>query len=376
MTVPLSILDLSPISEGSDAATALRNTIDLAQHAEQWGYERYWIAEHHFVAVASSSPAVLIGQIAAATEHIHVGAGAVQLGHTTAAVSRRKLRHARRVLSRPHRPRGRPVRAAAPRGGEEARRSRSRDREPTTEWRDVDGVVVPPPFDMRTIITDQLRAQMSVLQQPEAVSPDFADQVDDILAMLNGCYRVRDYDVHAVPGERTGVDAVGVRQQQGAERAGGRRQRAAVRGQLPHHTCHRAGGDRRLPEMPSHRRRRCPSHTWWSRPTWWWPTTPPPHNTSRPPTATGCYSIRTGGGAAPLPRSLTPPNRSPTRSCALVKDRIATQFVGDPDVVAERAGDAATRHRRRRAGRHLRHAPARRSAALTRADRQALGLTG
>ena len=52
MTVPLSILDLAPISEGCDAATALRNTVDLAQHAEQWGYKRYWIAEHHFVAVA------------------------------------------------------------------------------------------------------------------------------------------------------------------------------------------------------------------------------------------------------------------------------------------------------------------------------------
>ena len=65
MSVPLSILDLAPISEGCDAATALRNTVDLAQHAEQWGYKRYWIAEHHFVAVASSSPAVLIGQIAA-----------------------------------------------------------------------------------------------------------------------------------------------------------------------------------------------------------------------------------------------------------------------------------------------------------------------
>ncbi|MBJ7383737.1 MAG: LLM class flavin-dependent oxidoreductase, partial [Mycolicibacterium sp.] len=67
MTVPLSILDLSPISEGSDAASALRNTVDLARHAEGWGFKRYWVAEHHFVAVASSSPAVLIGQIAAAT---------------------------------------------------------------------------------------------------------------------------------------------------------------------------------------------------------------------------------------------------------------------------------------------------------------------
>ena len=128
MNVPLSILDLAPISAGSDAATALRNTVDLAQHAEQWGYRRYWIAEHHFVAVASSSPAVLIGQIAAATHHIRVGAAAVQLGHTTARRRRGELRHARRVPPRPHRPRGRPVGAAQARGGQAAaerpRRSR------------------------------------------------------------------------------------------------------------------------------------------------------------------------------------------------------------------------------------------------------------
>ncbi len=120
MTVPLSILDLSPISEGGDAAAALHNTIDLAQHAEQWGFKRYWIAEHHFVAVASSSPAVLIGQIAAATE-THPrrrGRGAVGPHHRT--VGRRELRNARCVLPRPHRPRGGPVRAAAPRGSQEA----------------------------------------------------------------------------------------------------------------------------------------------------------------------------------------------------------------------------------------------------------------
>ena len=54
--VPLSILDLAPISAGSDAATALRNTIELAQHAERWGYRRFWIAEHHFVGASPSSP--------------------------------------------------------------------------------------------------------------------------------------------------------------------------------------------------------------------------------------------------------------------------------------------------------------------------------
>ncbi|OOK68981.1 luciferase-like monooxygenase family protein [Mycobacterium kansasii] len=83
--IPLSVLDLSPISAGSDAATALRNTVELAQQAERCGYRRFWIAEHHFVAVASAAPAVLIGQIAAATNRIRVGSAAVQLSHTTAA---------------------------------------------------------------------------------------------------------------------------------------------------------------------------------------------------------------------------------------------------------------------------------------------------
>ena len=73
MTVPLSDSRPRPNPSGGDAATALRNTVDLAQHAEQWGFQRYWVAEHHFVAVASSSPAVLVGQIAAATERIRVG---------------------------------------------------------------------------------------------------------------------------------------------------------------------------------------------------------------------------------------------------------------------------------------------------------------
>ena len=72
--------------EGSTPAAALRNTLDLARRAEDLGYLRYWVAEHHFApGVASSSPAVLIAAIAAVTSRIRVGAGAVQLGHQTAA---------------------------------------------------------------------------------------------------------------------------------------------------------------------------------------------------------------------------------------------------------------------------------------------------
>ena len=75
-----SILDLSPIPQGSDAGVALRNSVDLAQHAERWGYRRVWIAEHHNMpGIASAATAVVIGQIANATSTIRVGAGGIML---------------------------------------------------------------------------------------------------------------------------------------------------------------------------------------------------------------------------------------------------------------------------------------------------------
>src|SRR3954451_9006408 len=78
--IPLSVLDLSPIVEGGSAAQALRNTLDLAQHAERWGYQRYWLAEHHNMpAVASAATSVAIGHVAAGTSTIRVGAGGIML---------------------------------------------------------------------------------------------------------------------------------------------------------------------------------------------------------------------------------------------------------------------------------------------------------
>lgn len=78
--VPLSILDLANVTQGSNPGVALRNSIDLARHAEQWGYQRYWVAEHHNMSgIASSATSVLIGQIAAATETMKVGSGGIML---------------------------------------------------------------------------------------------------------------------------------------------------------------------------------------------------------------------------------------------------------------------------------------------------------
>src|SRR5438445_9327911 len=78
----LSVLDQSPISEGSTGAEALRNTIDLAQLADSLGYHRYWVAEHHGgPMLAGASPEALIGPIASATSSIRVGSGGVMLPH-------------------------------------------------------------------------------------------------------------------------------------------------------------------------------------------------------------------------------------------------------------------------------------------------------
>src|SRR5215813_9294758 len=77
---PLSVLDLSPVTTGGSGPTSLKNTLDLARLADALGYVRYWVAEHHNLpSIASSAPDIMIGQIAAITTNIRVGAGGVML---------------------------------------------------------------------------------------------------------------------------------------------------------------------------------------------------------------------------------------------------------------------------------------------------------
>ena len=78
--IPFSVLDLSPITAGGSVAQSLNNSLDLAQHAERWGYGRYWLAEHHnFPGIASAATAVVIGHVAQGTSTIRVGAGGIML---------------------------------------------------------------------------------------------------------------------------------------------------------------------------------------------------------------------------------------------------------------------------------------------------------
>ncbi len=333
-SVPLSILDLAPISAGSDVATALRNTIDLAQHAEQWGFRRYWVAEHHFVGVASSAPAVLVGQIAAATGDIRVGSAAVQLGHNTAVAVVESFGMLDAFFP------GR-IDLGVGRSGQRRKKpnsdspSRPREPKPPRDWREVDGVVIPPPFDLRGLLNlDQIRATTSILQQPEAVTPDFAEQVDDILALLNGSYRSDGFDVHAVPGEKAGLTPwiFGSSKGQSAQVAGARG--------LPFVASYHITPGTALEAVEAYRDAFTPSAI-----------------SSRPhvvvsadivvadDTATAehltsgygqwVYSIRSGAGAIPFPDPEGCPPLSAEQAEA-VKDRLATQFVGTADEVAER----------------------------------------
>src|SRR5215207_4070120 len=80
MSTRYSLLDLAPIAIGSTPADAFRNSLDLAQHAERWGYHRFWLAEHHNIpGIASAATSVVIAHVAAGTKTIRVGAGGIML---------------------------------------------------------------------------------------------------------------------------------------------------------------------------------------------------------------------------------------------------------------------------------------------------------
>ena len=78
--IPFSVLDLAPIRRGGDASQAFRNSLDLAQHVERWGYKRFWLAEHHnMTGIASAATSVVIGHVAGGTKTIRVGSGGIML---------------------------------------------------------------------------------------------------------------------------------------------------------------------------------------------------------------------------------------------------------------------------------------------------------
>jgi alkanesulfonate monooxygenase SsuD/methylene tetrahydromethanopterin reductase-like flavin-dependent oxidoreductase (luciferase family) len=335
--VPLAVLDLMPVSSGESATAAARHAVDLARRSEEFGYHRYWFAEHHLnPGLIGVSPAVSIALIAAATETIRLGSAGVQLGHRLplAAVEEFGLIDALfpgrldlglgRSLGRP-----RPGAAPAP----IAASGPAHD----SEQRTANGLLLPKKFDPSELLASQrVAATLELLQQPDAYTPEYAKQVDDVLALLAGTYRSSEgLGVHAYPGEgvRLQVWILGASAGQSATVAGERGLRFAA---SYHHSpstvvdaveayraAFRPGAELARPYVSvsadvvvaadeAGARRLALGYAPWVR------------------------SIRTGAGAIAFP--------SPEEAAALdwtdaeralVKDRVETQLVGSPSSVVE-----------------------------------------
>ncbi|MGW7433515.1 LLM class flavin-dependent oxidoreductase [Streptomyces sp. NPDC054861] len=209
--IPLGVLDLVPVSSGSTAAEALRNSIDLARRTEQYGYARYWFAEHHLnPGVAGASPAVVLALTASATSTIRLGSGAVQLGHRTALSTVEEFGlidalHPGRLDLGLGRSAGRPSTPPATPAPPHPAPSQARTRTvtPVVDGRTPNGLLIPPPFSFEHLIgSPRVALQRRLLQQPHAEAQDYGEQIDDILALLAGTYRSADgIEAHAVPGE-------------------------------------------------------------------------------------------------------------------------------------------------------------------------------
>src|SRR5271169_3310401 len=201
MTTPLNVLDLVPISSRSTAAQALRNSIDLARHAEALGYTRYWFAEHHLnPGVAGTSPAVLLALTAAQTSTIRLGSGAVQMGHRTALSTVEEFGlldalHPGRFDLGLGRSGGKPLEPASSVPAPATSRA-------VTNGRAPNGLLIPPRFDVTPLLkSPRFALHKALLQLPGAQSQDYTEQVDDILALIADTYRSDDgEEAHVVPG--------------------------------------------------------------------------------------------------------------------------------------------------------------------------------
>jgi alkanesulfonate monooxygenase SsuD/methylene tetrahydromethanopterin reductase-like flavin-dependent oxidoreductase (luciferase family) len=206
-TTPLTVLDLVPISTGSNATQALRNSIDLAQQTERLGYTRYWFAEHHLnPGVAGTSPAVVLALTAAATSTIRLGSGAVQMGHRTALSTVEEFGLLDAVYPGRFdlglgRSGGRPREAKAPAlVGANTGASAAAT---VTDGRTPNGLLIPPKFDIRPLLgSPRFALQKTLLQLPHAEPQNYTEQVGDVLALIAGTYRsAGGEEAHVVPGE-------------------------------------------------------------------------------------------------------------------------------------------------------------------------------
>jgi alkanesulfonate monooxygenase SsuD/methylene tetrahydromethanopterin reductase-like flavin-dependent oxidoreductase (luciferase family) len=345
MSTPLTVLDLVPISSGSTATQALRNSIDLAQRTERLGYARYWFAEHHLnPGVASTSPAVVLALTAAATSTIRLGSGAVQMGHRTALSTVEEFGlldalHPGRFDLGLGRSGGRPREPRQPAlvGGAAAT---------VVDGRAPNGLLIPPRYSLKHLLSSpRFALQRNLLQLPGAEAQNYTEQVSDVLALIAGTYRSADgEEAHVVPGEGAALQVwiLGSSGGESAEAAGERGLRFAANYHVSpasvleavdgYRAAFRPSADLDRPHVSvsadvvvadteAAARELAAGYGLWVR------------------------SIRSGEGAIPFP---TPGEAGrhvwSEADRALVADRVDTQFVGTPRQVAdhlERLRDAS-----------------------------------
>ncbi|KQC40067.1 LLM class flavin-dependent oxidoreductase [Frankia sp. ACN1ag] len=354
--VPLSVLDLSPRSEGASAGDALRNTLDLARRTEELGFHRYWLAEHHLVpGVVSSAPAVVIALVADATTRIRVGSGAVQMGHHTAVTVAEEFGtlaqiHPGRIdlgLGRPAVDRlfapadgdGPPSgsdQPAAVSGGPVSGGAVSGGAAPGRAATVVDGLLVPAPPRMR-LNADRLRRQFALVGYRPGAGDEYGQQVRDIQAFLRGDYRTAEGEHLTVPAAEGADLQIWV-----LGSSPGASARTAGELGLPFVANYHVSPSSVLEAVQAYRDAFVPSESF-DRPYVMVSAdvvVGPDEDTAAElasPYGLWVLSIRSGQGARPFP--------SPAQAAAypwtaeertLVADRVETQFVGGPATVARK----------------------------------------
>jgi alkanesulfonate monooxygenase SsuD/methylene tetrahydromethanopterin reductase-like flavin-dependent oxidoreductase (luciferase family) len=335
---PLTVLDLVPVTSGSTASQALRNSIELAKETERLGYTRYWFAEHHLnPGVAGTSPAVVLALTAGATSTIRLGSGAVQMGHRTALSTVEEFglldaAHPGRFDLGLGRSGGRPREPKAPAlagGGAAAA---------LVNGRTSNGLLIPPRFSLKRLLdSPRFALQKTLLQLPHAESQNYTEQVGDVLALIAGTYRSPEgEEAHVVPGEGAALQVwiLGSSGGESAEVAGERGLRFAANYHVSPATVLEAVEGYRAAFKPSAELER-------------------PYvsvsadvvvadtEAAARELATGyglwVRSIRTAEGAIPFPTPEQARRHQWTDADRdLVADRTVTQFVGAPGQVADR----------------------------------------
>ena len=327
--VPLSVLDLVPVSSGSTPAEALANTVDLAQRAERAGYARYWLAEHHLnPGVAGSAPTIVIGAVAAATSTIRVGSAATLVGNVRGL----QIAETFGTLAALYGPRidlglGR---SGAPAPGTPKPPSLA----PRTD-QVVDGLLVPAPFEFRIAPGSRFALQGELLGRVPGDVDRFAGELDLIRGLFAGTWSRDGALIGAPPAGGAAVE-LWIHGSTGGESA-----RIAGALGLPYGANYHTSPGTVLASVQAYRDAFRPGvldapHVIVSADVLVAPTAAEADELGNG-YAQWVHSIRSGVGAIEYP---TPDEaraaRLPDEAAASVADRLATRFVGDPAHVAER----------------------------------------